>query len=339
MKTNRELTPAQLAFDKPRALKECSPKNWTMDTGVYFPVVVNFDVTGNGMCDLPQFFWDDVPVFVENACRMVPALFEDMPTFYFAGVGDIRYDDAPLQITNGAAFTARGIRHVLAKLWLEKGGGGGTDIENLCESYEMMAYFLAKRFRLWDNAPHPTYQTCIFVADEAPRLTLEKIELDLWLGGSNTTTDTASVFEELKRTFKGNVFLIYRPTFDGKEGKAILAAWRTLLGEDNILVLPSDRLITAAIRELITVVAANHTLADAQKKLNEMAPKAVAREQPAVPQESLTATPNVTPTLQKPSRKPRPLDAWRLQPKTDERPTRPTSRKRKTPTGADAFRL
>jgi hypothetical protein len=332
MKTNREPTPAQLAFAKPRALKECSPNNRTIDTGTYFPVVVNFDVTDNGMCDLPQIFWDDLPEFVENGRRMVPAFFENMPTFYFGGVGDIKYDSAPIQVTTSASFSVNGIREKLTKLWLEKGGGGGTEIENLCESYEMMAYFLAKRFRLWDNAPHPTYQTCIFVADEAPRLTLEKSELDWWLGGTNTATDATAVFAELKRKFKGNVFLIYRPTFGGKEGKAILTAWRTLLGDDKILVLPSDRLITAAIRELITVVAANHTVADAQKRLNELAPKVVAREPAAEP---FTATPNTAPALKKP-RSAQPSDVWRLDPKVTERPARSTARKPKT---SNDFRL
>lgn len=339
MKSNRKLTPAQLAFDKPRALAECSVKNRHNDVVGYFPVIVNFDITGNDMCLLPQFFWQDVPELVEYGRRMLPAMFEDLPTFYFTGIGDIKYDFSPLQVTNSATFSVDGIREKLTKLWLEQGGGGGTDIENLCESYEMMAYFLAKRLHQWDDAPHPTFQTCIFVADEAPRATLDKAELDLWFGGNNQATDAASVFAELNRQFKGNVFLIYRPTFGGKEQKAILTTWRNLLGEDKILILPNDRLITVAIRELITAVAANHTVADAQKMLNELAPKvAVPAQAPmALEPESDPATPNTPLTPKKRSKKPRPSDVWRLQPKVTEPPKKP--RKTKTTKPSDSFRL
>jgi len=138
----------------------------------------------------------------------------------------------------------------------------------------MMGYFLAKRLQL-NNAAHAA---CIFVADEAPRNVLEKGELDYYFGGSNASTNAATVFAELKQKFRGNVFLIWRPSFGDKENASILAQWRALIGEDKILVLPGDRLITAAVRELLIAVANHHTIDEAQKKLNELAPKAIPPE-------------------------------------------------------------
>jgi len=336
MKENHKPTSVQPAFDKPRALAECLPKNRAIDSGAYFPVVINFDTTGNGMCNLPQFFWQDVPELVDKVKRTLPALFEDLPTFYFTGIGDIKYDFAPLQVTTGSAFTTESIRNELSKLWLEQGGGGGTEIENLCESHEMMAYFLAKRFSAIKTT-HRTYPTCIFVTDEAPRSTLEKAELDWYFGGKNADTDAETVFAELKRRFNDNVFLIFRHSFGTKENNAILTQWRALIGDDKILLLPNDRLITAAIRELIIVVAANHPVSYAQNELNELAPKV------AVPEHApITLEPEHDPTTpktapQKRPKKAQPSDDWRLQPKITE----PLKKRRKTKTAkpSDAFRL
>jgi len=353
MKTNREPTPAQLDFDKPRASKECSPKNRMLHVDMSFPVVVNFDLTDNGMCDLPQFFWDDASNFVENGRLMVPALFKDLPTFYFTGVGDIKYDSAPVQVTNGAAFTVKDIRHELAKLWLEKGGGGGTDIENLCESYEMMAYWLVNRFEM--DAKRIQNSVCIFVADEAMRPNLDKAELDYYFGGTNAPTTAAVLFEQLRKKFNENVFLIFRPSFDAKKNAAIMAHWQEMLSENKIVVLPRNRLITTAIQETIRIALGATSTAEVQKQLNELAatmplPKRE-KSEPATENQSNPIFKNPLPEapfadssqttigVNKPLRKPRPSDDWRLQPKTKERPARSTSRKRKTPAEADAFRL
>ncbi|OGF35404.1 hypothetical protein A2482_04070 [Candidatus Falkowbacteria bacterium RIFOXYC2_FULL_48_21] len=280
MKTNRKPTLAQQAFNKPRALAECLVKDLILGCGADFPVIINFDVTGKGMCRLPQIFWEDMAEFV----KAIPAT--EKPTIYFSGIGDIRYDYAPLQITGHAVFETEHLRQELAKLWLEQGGGGGEQIENLNESYEMMAYFLAKRFTL----PRALHTACIFVADEAPRGELEKTELDYYLGGVNASTDATTVFAELKQKFHGNVFLIWRPSFGAKENNAILEQWRALIGDNKILTLPNDRLITVAVRELIIAVAANHSMADAQKKLNELAPT-------VCPRAAVVQTTSTTPKL------------------------------------------
>ena len=280
MKTNSKPTLAQQAFEKPRALAECLVKDLILGCGADFPVIINFDVTGKGMCRLPQIFWEDMAEFV----KAIPAT--EKPTIYFSGIGDIRYDYAPLQITGHAVFETEHLRQELAKLWLEQGGGGGEQIENLNESYEMMAYFLAKRFTL----PRALHTACIFVADEAPRGELEKTELDYYLGGVNASTDATTVFAELKQKFHGNVFLIWRPSFGAKENNAILEQWRALIGDNKILTLPNDRLITVAVRELIIAVAANHSMADAQKKLNELAPT-------VCPRAAVVQTTSTTPKL------------------------------------------
>mmetsp|Transcript_19237 Transcript_19237/g.18379 ORF Transcript_19237/g.18379 Transcript_19237/m.18379 type:complete len:97 (+) Transcript_19237:28-318(+) len=63
------------------------------------------------------------------------------PALSICGIGDAKYDQAPLQV--GEFGSGIELDQILSRMWLEgKGGGNGI------ESYEVAAYFYARHVKL-----------------------------------------------------------------------------------------------------------------------------------------------------------------------------------------------
>ncbi|AQT06277.1 hypothetical protein [Acetobacter persici] len=95
------------------------------------PLIVGLDVTGS-MHRIPDYMVrDGLPVLFKNIYdrRPVPD-----PQIMFAGIGDVVYDRAPLQVSQFEADIS--IAEQLKDLYLEGGGGGNTS-----ESYPLVWYF------------------------------------------------------------------------------------------------------------------------------------------------------------------------------------------------------
>lgn len=94
------------------------------------PIIVALDVTGS------------MGMVADAIARTLGTLMQELldrkpvvdPHLMFMGVGDVHYDNAPLQVTQFEADTR--IADQLLKMWLEKGGGG-----NSSESYNLPWYF------------------------------------------------------------------------------------------------------------------------------------------------------------------------------------------------------
>ncbi|NJM11432.1 MAG: VWA domain-containing protein [Synechococcaceae cyanobacterium SM1_2_3] len=96
-------------------------------------IIVGLDVTGSMGMIADALARNGLGTMVEEILARKPVA---DPHIMCLGIGDILYDEAPLQVTQFEADIR--IARQLEKIWLEKGGGG-----NCCESYTLPWYFAA----------------------------------------------------------------------------------------------------------------------------------------------------------------------------------------------------
>lgn len=96
-------------------------------------IIVGLDVTGSMGMIADALARKGLGTMVEEILARKPVA---DPHIMCLGIGDILYDEAPLQATQFEADIR--IARQLEKIWLEKGGGG-----NSCESYTLPWYFAA----------------------------------------------------------------------------------------------------------------------------------------------------------------------------------------------------
>lgn len=96
-------------------------------------VIIGLDVTGSMGMIADVLAREGLGILVEEILARRPV---SDPHILCMGIGDVLYDQAPLQVTQFEADIR--IAQQLERLWLEKGGGG-----NACESYNLPWYFAA----------------------------------------------------------------------------------------------------------------------------------------------------------------------------------------------------
>ncbi|MDD3101865.1 MAG: hypothetical protein PHE59_01855 [Patescibacteria group bacterium] len=215
------------------------------------PIVYAFDVTGS-MGNLPKIIYDKMPMI---AGQIVEQNYLQDPVISLAAVGDRECDDAPIQVCDFSLI--RNLDSWLQKIWLEGGGGGQSK-----ESYEFTAYFYARRFKM-PNAVTPIF---LFTGDEGFRENLTSADLGKHFGGKHESVSSKLIFEELKKKFMGNVFLIHR-YYEGGNDKGIVNQWEGVLGEEKVIKLESDLAIADLTLGIFALVTGKCTL---EKYLQEM---------------------------------------------------------------------
>lgn len=215
------------------------------------PIVFAFDVTGS-MGTLPRIIYDKMPMIVG---QIIERGYLNDPAISVAAIGDVegsyvgdRGDDAPIQI--GDFTMMRNLDEWLGKIWLEGGGGGQAK-----ESYELTLYFYARNCDL-TNAETPFF---IITGDEGFRENLRATELNKRFGGTHESTNSQTIFDELKVKFKGNVFLVHR-YYTNTNDQEIVDQWQKALGKDNVIQLGSDLAIADTILGLIAITTGSRTL-------------------------------------------------------------------------------
>jgi len=96
-------------------------------------IIVALDVTGSMGINAEQLARNGLGVMVEEIIKRKPV---SDPHVMCMGIGDVKYDDAPLQVTQFEADIT--IAEDLKNIYLEGGGGG-----NCFESYNLTWYFAA----------------------------------------------------------------------------------------------------------------------------------------------------------------------------------------------------
>lgn len=225
------------------------PKDRRLVSTCRNPIALNMDGTGS-VGDWPAVMWDKFPLV---AGQLTVQHYLEDPMISLGLIGDINGDQAPIQI--GDFSSIRAMDEWLEKLWRGGCGGGGQGKE----SYEYAAYFYARRCEM-EGAETPIF---IFTGDEGFYERLTATELTMHFGGEHESVDARIIFEELKKKFRGNVFLIH-PTFTmyyGKErDQVFVAQWQEVLGKERVILTGRKRAIGDVILGIIALVGGTRTL-------------------------------------------------------------------------------
>lgn len=161
------------------------------------PIAFGMDVTKSRGADARTVYEQTMPFL--GALFMSGAVKD--PQLLFAAIGDATVDRAPLQV--GQFESDDRMDKDLERLWLEEGGGGTGE-----ESYELFAYFLARKTRIDAIDKRGQKGFCFFTGDEAPYPFVKKDEVARIIGDElEEDIPTPQVFAELQRRF--HAFLLY----------------------------------------------------------------------------------------------------------------------------------
>lgn len=257
------------------------------------PVGYAFDVTGS-MDNLPKIIYDKMPLL---AGQIVENKYLSDPAFSLAAVGDVASDTAPIQVAEFSEI--RQLDNWLERLWLEEGGGGQAE-----ESYEFTAYFYA-RYCEMPNAVTPFF---LFTGDEAFRETLYANELRQHFGGEHRNIGAAEVFEELKKKFKGNVFLVHRRYPGNRNGisdPVIVKRWQSVLGPERVIILPSDQAIADVTLGVFALMTGARTLEEYLEDMITKREVAQTKERIAEVREALLPLTAIVPVKKMGGKKPK----------------------------------
>lgn len=161
------------------------------------PIVFGMDVTKSRGADAKVIYEQTMPFL--GALYLSGAI--QYPQLMFAAIGDATVDRAPLQV--GQFESDDRMDEGLKRLWLEEGGGGTGE-----ESYELFAYFLARKTRIDAIIKRGKKGFCFFTGDEAPYPMVKKDEVKRLIGDTlRADIPTPKMFAELQKGF--HTFLIY----------------------------------------------------------------------------------------------------------------------------------
>src|SRR5512133_96651 len=189
----------------------------TVDCFHKHPIVCMLDVTGS-MGDSVYVIYEKLGTFFLEIQKQ--NYLED-PAISFAAVGDCYCDAAPLQV---AQFSqSMELIDYLEQVYIEHGGGGQSS-----ESYETMLYYYWKYCEL-QNTEVPFF---FIIGDEGFYDKVSGDHRQKHFGEAlapNVSSET--VFDQIKKKFAGNVFLLHLPYGSGKDDGKIVKQWRAMLGE------------------------------------------------------------------------------------------------------------
>lgn len=225
-------------LDPKNVVRECCDSD---DHPHSLPVILGLDVTGS----------------MGNACKMCASQIDEIMTtlyktnkdveFCMMGIGDLAYDDAPLQVTQFESDVR--ILDQTTKLWLENGGGG-----NGWESYTAAWYFALNRCKLdcWNRGEKGIIIT---MGDEPLNPYLPWRQLQNVLGGEMAKEDigTKELYDAVKKKYDVYHIAITDESSYNFYKEKIEESWRPVLG-DNLIIGKSNQL-----PEIIAAIVNGHT--------------------------------------------------------------------------------
>jgi hypothetical protein len=200
------------------------------------PIVCMLDVTGS-MGNSVYVIYEKLGTFFLEIQKQ--NYLED-PAISFAAVGDCYCDHAPLQVTQFSQSME--LIDYLEQIFIEHGGGGQA-----AESDETMLYYYSK-YCILKNTEVPFF---FIIGDEGFYDTVKGEHRRKHFGEALASDFKADkVFEEIKKKFAGNVYLLHLP-YHGAD-QQILNQWRRVLGE-NVINLEDPTLVVEVMLGIIAM--------------------------------------------------------------------------------------
>lgn len=206
------------------------------------PIIVALDVTGSmghiaqsmvstQLGTLMEGIWDNKVI--------------KYPHLMFMAVGDVEYDDYPLQVSQFEADVS--IVQQLSNIYVEGGGGG-----NNTESYDLPWYFAATKTKI-DSFDKRGKKGYLFtIGDEMPPSGVKKVHLKETFGAEQEVNYSPEALLKMAQE-KYNVFhvLVEEGSYARKKLDTVVPAWKELLGKRTLCLKDYTKLsevISAAIR-------------------------------------------------------------------------------------------
>ncbi len=160
----------------------------------------------------------------------------------FAGIGDAKTDDAPLQVTHFESDNR--FAQQLPKIWLEGGGGG-----NGGESYNLLWWYAANKTHLNYVETDKRKGILITIGDDKTHPGLTSHEIGTWLdpdysGGNISNKILIEAAQEQFETY--HIIITDGDAFEHSH----ISHWEGLLGHENVVQSKSDN-VHNAIADII----------------------------------------------------------------------------------------
>lgn len=230
--------------------KDFNPKNIVMRESVdseanpqSTPIIVGLDVTGSMGMIAEHIAKQGLGTLIESIIDTKPVT---DPHIMMMAIGDINYDDAPLQVTQFEADIT--IADQLEDLWLEGGGGG-----NQFESYDLPWLFAARKTKTdaWDKRGQKGY--VFTIGDELPPKATDHKVLNENIGLSEqqnmTTNDMLEAAQERYNVFH---IIVEEGSYARSRPNIVREQWTELLGKRAVM-LKNYRHLSEVITSVILV--------------------------------------------------------------------------------------
>lgn len=225
--------PTERVFESREVNNQLDVKNITVrescDSELYpnsTPVIAALDVTGSMDMLADHMARKGLPIFITELYGKKPV---SDPQLMIMGIGDVKYDEAPLQATQFEVDIK--IADQLLKLWLEKGGG-----PNRFESYIAVWYFAAFKTRIDSFIKRGKKGVLFTIGDEFPTPSLSRSDIKSMFGDAMQQEEwTAEALLAAVRKYYHVYHIIVAEGSCCKNNlPEVEEEWRALLGQDAV---------------------------------------------------------------------------------------------------------
>ncbi len=200
-------------------------------------IIVGLDVTGSMGMIADTLARQGLGTMVEEILARKPV---SDPHILIAGIGDVLYDRAPLQVTQFEADIR--IARQLEKLWLEKGGGG-----NACESYTLPWYFAALHTSIDCFEQRGKKGHLFTVGDEEPPADLPAAAIARFLGDRAARDfDSRELLTLVSRQYHVFHVIVEEGSHARHDPRGVRSRWTELLGQ-RVIGLSDHRKLAEVI--------------------------------------------------------------------------------------------
>ena len=206
-------------------------------------VIVALDVTGSMGMVAEMIARQGLGTLVEEMLVRLPV---SDPHLMFMGVGDVRSDRAPLQVTQFEADIR--IAQQLERIWLEGGGGG-----NHSESYTLPWYFAARRTAIDCHEKRGRRGYLFTIGDEMPPEPLTPEDIWQVVGDEvSRPIPAAAALAMAEQRYHCFHIVAEEGSYARSQPDRVISAWRNLMGQ-RVLRLVDHRRIAEVIVSAIAI--------------------------------------------------------------------------------------
>jgi hypothetical protein len=206
-------------------------------------IIIGLDVTGSMGFIAKELACTQLVRLMDCVTQTCPI---KTPHLMFMGIGDLAFDNSPLQATQFEADIR--IAQQLTELYLEGGGGG-----NNTESYDLAWYFAGNKTKIDCFGKRQKKGFLITMGDENPPTTLSRNGLQNLGFQEEADIPSLESLQLAQKTYEVFHILIEQGNYITRHGRDdCLAKWQQLLGK-RVLPISNYKFVPELIASIIRV--------------------------------------------------------------------------------------